>query len=84
MIDEYPPNPIKQIWRAFGEWAWRRRWRGSWKKRAIAAEAVARELRNQVTDGVAESYDRGWQAGWAEAIKYVSEYEPTRFATNPE
>lgn len=76
-------NPIKEIWYGLGEWAWRRRWLGTWKKRAIAADAVARELRNQITGGVAEAYDRGWAAGWAEAMKYVDEYEPTRFADQP-
>jgi hypothetical protein len=77
-------NPIKEIWYGLGEWARRRRWLGTWKRRAIANEAIARELRTQITDGVALAYERGWHAGWEEAMKYISEYEPTRFATSPE
>lgn len=66
-----------------GDAVYHRRYLGSWKKRAIAAEAVAREIRSMKTDDIAYAYDRGWQAGWAEAIKHPSDYHPPLFATNP-
>ena len=62
-------NPITELWKGLGWKIWHFNTFGGWRKQAISNEAVARELRNQITSGMADAYDRGWQAGWQEAIK---------------
>lgn len=61
-------NPIKEAWGWLGFTIWKRRYRGSQRKRAIAAEAQVALLRQQLRDNISRSFESGWQAGWREAM----------------
>lgn len=61
-------NPIQQAWYWLGETIWKRRVRGSHKKRAIAAEAQVSLLQAQLRNNLHRSFESGWRAGWAEAL----------------
>jgi hypothetical protein len=62
-------NPIKEAWAWAGEAIWKRRWKGSWKKRAIAAETELRMLRLKQMSDIPHTFKQGWQTGWEEAIR---------------
>lgn len=62
-------NPLREMWRWAGEAIWSRRHKGSWKKRAIAAEATLNLMRSINTTEMSASFKYGWKTGWDEALK---------------